>query len=58
MVEVILVATWTENQALTTNLALQLTVCAASGKLLNLSESHFPLLKWDSPGYFQVGNGS
>lgn len=58
MVEVILVATWTENQALTTNLALQLTVCAASGKLLNLSESHFPLLKWDSPGYFQVGKGS
>lgn len=52
MVEVILVATWTEDQALTTNLALQLTVCAASGKLLNLSESHFPLLKWDSPGYF------
>lgn len=58
MVEVILVATWTENQALTTNLALQLTVCAASGKLLNLSESHFPHLKWDSPGYFQVGKGS
>lgn len=58
MVEAILVATWTENQALTTNLVLQLTVCAASGKLLNLFESQFPLLKWDSPGYLQVGKGN
>lgn len=32
--------------------------CVASGKPLNLSESQFPHLKWDSTGYLQLGEGS